>query len=94
MSLTNSPKFEDELDNSPPEQHPMSEGDSVDEQPPSAPRRRWTRVVIVVLAVLVLISGSLLVLGRGKAPQVRVGSATIRGQVVNAQGKGIANAIV
>ncbi|MEO8396832.1 MAG: carboxypeptidase regulatory-like domain-containing protein [Chloroflexota bacterium] len=93
MSLTDSPKFEDELDNSPPVQPPSSTGGS-DEQPPSASRRRRTRVVIGVLAGLVLITGLMLVLQRGSTPEVRVGSASIRGQVVDSQGKGVANAVV
>jgi CarboxypepD_reg-like domain len=92
MSLTNSPKFEDDLDSAPPEQ-PPSGGESNQEPPPSAPKR-WTRLVMIVLAALVLLSGLLLVLGRGSTPETKTGSATIRGQVVNAQGGGVSNAIV
>ena len=93
MSLTNSPKFEDDLDSAPPEQPPPSGGESDQERPPSA-SKRWTRVVMIVLAALVLLSGLLLVLGRGNTPEVKAGSATIRGHVVNAQGRGVSNAIV
>ena len=93
MSLTNSPKFEDEFNAQPPDNPPPSGGEP-DQQPPSAPQR-WTRILIGVLAALLLISGLLLVVGgRGGTSEVSSGSATIQGHVVNSRGSAVTNAIV
>lgn len=90
MSLTNSPKFEDEFNNAPLEQPTSHDGGS-NEEPPS-PSRRRAPVVIAVLVMLILASGLLLVNRGGSSTPT--GTSTIRGQVVDAQGAGVTNARV
>jgi len=93
MSLTNSPKFEDEFENAPLDPSAPSGGEP--DQPPPTRSKRRTRILIGVLAALVLVSGLLLVANRRANPaSVNAGSATIHGQVVNPQGAAVSNASV
>ena len=93
MSLTNSPKFEDEFNNALSDQSTPSGGEP--NQPPPSRSKRWTRVLIGVLVALVLVSGLLLVANRRANPVgVDAGSATIHGQVVNSEGAAVSNASV
>src|SRR5262245_50479534 len=95
MSLTNSPKFDDEFEDAPLEKPPSAPGEPSDKPPLPPSSRHWTHIVIAVLAVLVVVTAALLALGGGGSPQTtKAGSATIRGQVVNAQGQGVVDAIV
>jgi Carboxypeptidase regulatory-like domain len=92
MSLTDSPSFGDGSENVPLEEQPPSNQTPEPKLPVG--RNRWTRIVIAVLFLAVLVTGLVFMLERTATSGIQVGSVTVIGQVVDSNGNPIPNAQV
>ena len=94
MSLSESPKFDQEAENASLEDKRPAEP-TPESKPPSG-RPHWTRIAIAALALAIIIMGALYVVGHtgGGTSETRTGSVTIHGLVVDPQGLPIPNAVV